>query len=32
VLRSAMGLTAAQIDPLFPGYTWDSSLDGLMRA
>lgn len=32
VLRSAMGLTAAQIDPLFPGYAWDSTLDGLMRA
>jgi uncharacterized protein (DUF1501 family) len=31
VLRNSMGLTAAQIDPLFPGYTWDAGLDGLMR-
>jgi uncharacterized protein (DUF1501 family) len=32
VLRSSMGLTASQIDPLFPGYRWDAGLDGLMRA
>jgi uncharacterized protein (DUF1501 family) len=32
VLRNSMGLTAAQIDPLFPGYQWDTGLDGLMRA
>ncbi|MEY2860911.1 MAG: hypothetical protein RL392_1369 [Pseudomonadota bacterium] len=32
VLRSSMGLTAAQIDPLFAGYAWDAGLNGLMRA
>jgi uncharacterized protein (DUF1501 family) len=32
VLRGGMGLTAAQIDPLFAGYQWDRGLDGLMRS
>ena len=32
VLRSTQGLTAAQVDTLFPGYAWDSGLNGLMRA
>lgn len=31
VLRSTQGLRADQIDRLFPGFTWDSSLDGLLR-
>lgn len=32
VLRSTQGLTAAQVNTLFPGYAWDASLNGLMRA
>ncbi|OYT90561.1 MAG: hypothetical protein CFE43_17645 [Burkholderiales bacterium PBB3] len=32
VLRSTQGLTAAQVDTLFPGYAWDAGLNGLMRA
>jgi uncharacterized protein (DUF1501 family) len=31
VLRAAHGLRADQIDRLFPGFTWDRSLDGLLR-
>ena len=32
VLRTTQGRTAAQIDRLFPGFAWDASLDGLMKA
>ena len=32
ILSRAMGLQAADSDKLFPGFTWDKSLDGLMRA
>ncbi len=32
VLRTSQGLNNAQIDHLFPGFNWDSGLDGLMRA
>lgn len=32
VLRSSMGLSASQIDRLFPGYVWDAGLDGLIRS
>jgi uncharacterized protein (DUF1501 family) len=32
VLRAAQGLRADQIDRLFPGFTWDRTLDGLLRA
>ena len=32
VLRSTQGLTAADIDTLFPGFAWDRSLDGMLRA
>lgn len=32
VLRSTYGLSNAAIDRLFPGFTWDSALDGLMLA
>lgn len=32
VLRSTQGLNAAGLDALFPGFAWDSKLDGLMRA
>ena len=31
VLRASQGLTAAQTDRLFPGFSWDARLDGLMR-
>jgi uncharacterized protein (DUF1501 family) len=32
VLHSTQGLAAADIDALFPGFTWDRSLDGMLRA
>jgi uncharacterized protein (DUF1501 family) len=32
VLRRTQGLNALEVDRLFPGYAWDTSLDGLMRA
>jgi uncharacterized protein (DUF1501 family) len=32
VLRASQGLSGAEIDRLFPGFAWDTSLDGLMRA
>jgi uncharacterized protein (DUF1501 family) len=32
VLRSTQGLNAKEIDSLFPGFSWDNALDGLMRA
>jgi uncharacterized protein (DUF1501 family) len=32
VLRGTMGLRSAELETLFPGFGWDSSLDGLMRA
>jgi uncharacterized protein (DUF1501 family) len=32
VLRSTQGLAATEIDRLFPGFAWDSALDGLLRA
>ena len=32
VLRSSQGLSALQVNTLFPGYTWDSALNSLMRA
>ena len=32
VLRSTQGLTATQIDSLFPGFSWDAGLNGLMHA
>jgi hypothetical protein len=32
VLRSTQGLQASQLERLFPGFAWDASLDGLMRA
>lgn len=32
VLRSNFSLTNADIDKLFPGFAWDSALDGLMHA
>lgn len=31
VLRASQGLSAAQTDQLFPGFSWDARLDGLMR-
>ena len=31
-LRATQRLTVAEIDTLFPGFVWDRSLDGLMRA
>jgi hypothetical protein len=31
VLRSTHGLNAQQIDTVFPGFQWDTRLDGLMR-
>ena len=31
VLRSTQGLAPGDIELLFPGYSWDKSLDGLMR-
>ena len=32
VLRSTQGLSVGQIDALFPGFAWDASLDGMLRA
>jgi uncharacterized protein (DUF1501 family) len=32
VLRNSQGLPAEEIAKLFPGYNWDASLDGLLRA
>jgi uncharacterized protein (DUF1501 family) len=32
VLRASQGLSDAEIAQLFPGVTWDASLNGLMRA
>jgi uncharacterized protein (DUF1501 family) len=32
VLRRTQGLNSAELNRLFPGFAWDSSLDGLMRA
>ncbi len=32
VLCRTQGLNRAQLDALFPGYAWDQTLDGLMRA
>ncbi|MEO6625372.1 MAG: DUF1501 domain-containing protein [Burkholderiaceae bacterium] len=32
VLRGAQGLGNSEIDALFPGFSWDASLDGLLRA
>lgn len=32
VLRASQGLSAAETDRLFPGFSWDARLDGLMRA
>lgn len=32
VLRATQGLSAAETDQLFPGFSWDARLDGLMRA
>jgi uncharacterized protein (DUF1501 family) len=32
VLRATQGLAGAELDRLFPGYAWDKSLDGVMRA
>jgi uncharacterized protein (DUF1501 family) len=32
VLRANQGLSATETDRLFPGFAWDPSLDGLMRA
>ncbi len=32
VLRANQGLRAAELDKLFPGFTWDKSLDGLMQS
>ena len=32
VLRSSQGLSALQVNTLFPGYAWDSGLNSLMRA
>jgi uncharacterized protein (DUF1501 family) len=32
VLRACQGLGPAQLDRLFPGFTWDAGLDALMRA
>lgn len=32
VLRASQGLTSAETDRLFPGFSWDTRLDGLMRA
>ena len=31
VLRASQGLSTTEIDRLFPGFTWDAQLDGLMR-
>ena len=32
VLRAAQGLSAREIDALFPGFAWDAALDGVLRA
>ena len=32
VLRSSQGLNATELGALFPGFAWDKTLDGLMRA
>ncbi len=32
VLRASQGLSATEIDQLFPGFNWDARLDGLMHA
>jgi uncharacterized protein (DUF1501 family) len=32
VLRSTQGLANADMDLLFPGFTWDKTLDGMLRA
>jgi uncharacterized protein (DUF1501 family) len=32
VLRSSQGLNATELGALFPGFVWDKTLDGLMRA
>jgi uncharacterized protein (DUF1501 family) len=32
VLRKTQGLNAAELDHVFPGFAWDTSLDRLMRA
>ena len=32
VLRAAQGLGNSDIETLFPGFAWDASLDGLLRA
>ena len=32
VLRATQGLDGAALSKLFPGYAWDKSLDGVMRA
>lgn len=32
VLRSTQGLQASELDRLFPGFTWDASLNGMLRA
>jgi uncharacterized protein (DUF1501 family) len=32
VLRRTQGLNALELNRLFPGFAWDTSLDGLMRA
>ncbi len=32
VLRATQGVKPAALDELFPGYTWDGSLDGMIKA
>ncbi len=32
VLRRTQGLESAELSQLFPGFSWDATLDGLMRA
>lgn len=32
VLHGTQGLSAQEIDQLFPGFSWDNTLDGLIRA
>jgi uncharacterized protein (DUF1501 family) len=32
VLRRTQGLSVNELDRLFPGFTWDASLNKLMRA
>lgn len=31
-LRATQGLTASELDRLFPGFSWDPSLDGMFKA